>query len=64
VQRVIIQAEKDRVRLSEVERCMLIWSESDSDFEPNLKLAGMLQEGMSDDEFEAKIGGLIKRAYH
>ena len=62
-QKVITQAEKEGVGLSEAERYMLSWSESDPEFEPNFELAAKIDEEIPQDKYEAKIRGLIERAY-
>jgi hypothetical protein len=61
ISRVIEQAQTDGVSLSEAERHMLGWSESDPDFEPNDLLAEAPE--VSETDFEPKIAGLIRRAY-
>jgi len=61
--RVIRQAESEAIPLSEAERHMLLWSESDASFEPDLQLADALSSQMSDDEYESKISGLLRRAF-
>ena len=61
--RVIRQAESEGMPLSEAERHMLLWSESDASFEPDLQLADALSSQMSDDEYESKISGLLRRAF-
>lgn len=42
---------------------MLLWSESNASFEPDLQLADALSAQMSDDEYESKISGLLRRAF-
>jgi len=63
VQKVVGQAEREGITLSKAERHMLNWSESDPAFEPDAQLEAALEDKMSDDECEAKISGLFKRAY-
>src|SRR5262245_10335756 len=66
-EKVVQQASFDGVALSEAERAMLSWSETD----PELALTAdeadalmrALESEMSDDEYESKIGSLLKRAY-
>ena len=48
-QRVIAQAEKEGVCLSEAERHMLSWSESDPEFQPNYELASSVDKELSQD---------------
>jgi hypothetical protein len=62
-QRVITQAEKEGVGLSEAERYMLSWSEVDPEFKPNYDLAAKIDKEIPQDKYEAKIRGLIERAY-
>ncbi len=61
--RVIRQAESEGIPLSDAERHMLLWSESDASFEPDPQLADALSSQMSDDEYESKISGLLRRAF-
>ena len=42
---------------------MLSWSESDPDFTPDPALADRLASEISDEEFEAKVTGLLERSY-
>lgn len=61
--RVLRQAQAEGVSMSEAERHMLLWSESDPDFTPDLELAQALNQEMSDDVYEAKIAGLLTRNF-
>ena len=63
VEKVLQQADTEGIVLSVSERHMLSWSESDPDFTPDYKLADQLQRQMSDEDYEAKISGLLKRGY-
>jgi hypothetical protein len=63
VAKVIEQAEREGVSLSAAERHMLSWSESDPDFVPDPTLMEAPESEISEAEFEAKIAGLIRRAY-
>jgi hypothetical protein len=63
--RIIHQAGAEHVPLSTAERKMLVWSESDPELHGSdaLDAAATLSTEMSDDEYEAKITGLLRRAY-
>jgi hypothetical protein len=63
VGRIMQQAEMEGISLSEAERHMLSWSESDPDFTPELDLARRLEAEMSDADYETKVEGLIRRAF-
>src|SRR6185436_18650528 len=63
VAKVIEQAEREGVSLSAAERHMLSWSESDPDFVPDPTLVEAQEKEIPEAEFEAKIAGLIQRAY-
>jgi hypothetical protein len=63
VERILEQAEMEGVSLSEAERHMLSWSESDPGFKPDYKLAEALGNEIGDEEFEAKIASLIRRVF-
>jgi hypothetical protein len=57
---VIEQARIEGVPLSDAERHTLSWSEVDPEFTPDFTLAGDAE--LNDEEFGAKVAGLIKRA--
>ena len=42
---------------------MLSWSESDPEYKVDVSLPAQLQAEISDEDYEAKIGGLVQRAY-
>jgi hypothetical protein len=63
VDRVIRQAESEGVALTNAERHMLGWSESDPDFTPDLSLAEQLEQEQSDEEYERKVAALIRHAF-
>jgi len=54
-QKVITQAEKEGIGLSEAERYMLSWSESDPEFEPNFELTAKIDEEIPQDKYEARF---------
>src|SRR5438477_10194345 len=61
VARVIEQAAAEDVRLSEAERHMLSWSESDPDFTPDFDLVEAPE--VSEPVFEPRVAALIRHAY-
>ena len=63
VERVIQQARTERVPLSDAERQMLSWSESDPDFIADPKLVEQLALELPDDAYEEKIAGLLNRGF-
>ena len=63
VARVLRQAHTDGVALTNAERHMLSWSESDPDFTPDVTLAEELAQEESDEEYEAKVAALIRSAF-
>src|SRR5919108_133033 len=63
VEKVIAQARVEQVALSDAERGMLMWSESDPDFIPDQGLAEQLAAEMPDDEYQRKVTGLLARAF-
>jgi len=63
VAKVIEEADREGVALSAAERHMLRWSESDPDFVPDPTLAEVQENEIAEADFEAKIAGLIRRAY-
>ena len=63
VERVIERARSEGVSLSVAERWMLRFSESDPEFEVDVDLVNQLESEMSDEQYEAKIAGLLKRSF-
>jgi hypothetical protein len=64
VDRVIRQAAADGIPLSDAERPMLSWSETDPEFKDDPQpLAAALAAEISDEEYETKIAILIERAF-
>jgi hypothetical protein len=63
VERIVAQASFEQLPLSDAERRMLSWSESDPEYKVDVSLPAQLQAEMSDEDYEAKIGGLVQRAY-
>jgi len=61
--RVIWQAEAERIAFSDDERQMLLWSESASDSVADPELAHRLSAEISDADYESKIAGLIQRSF-
>ena len=61
--RVIQQAVAEGLPLSEAEREMLLWSESDPELTIDPTLPQRLAAETSDEEFERKIGGLLERSF-
>ena len=63
VEKVIHRARTERVFLSDAERRMLSWSESDPEFIADPQLVEQLASEMSDEEYEKKIAGLLERQF-
>jgi len=63
IERIVNQAEYEGTNLSEAERYMLAWSESDPSFVQNEKLNEQFEKEITQKEYEEKIQGLIKRVY-
>jgi len=63
VSKVLEQGEGEGVSLSKAERHMLSWSESGPDFILDDELAEALARESSDEQFEHKVSGLIRRAF-
>lgn len=61
--RVIQQATSDGNPLSDAECRMLYWSESDPSFKADPRLTAAFADQTTDEEFERKISGLLKRAF-
>ena len=63
VESVITQAQKEGVSLSESERYMLAWSESDPTFTQNPALTRQFENETTDKIFEEKVRGLLRRSF-
>ncbi len=63
VERIVTQAHRDGVSLSDDERQMLLWSESEQDSVADSALAQRLPAAISDADYEAKIAGLLNRSF-
>lgn len=61
--KVIDRARMEGLALSDAERQMLYWSESDPEFTIDPKLVEQLASEMSDPEYEAKIAALLQNAF-
>jgi len=63
VDKVLRQARSEGVTLSDAERRMLSWSESDPDFNVDPELADQLSAEMSDQQYESNVIGLLERRF-
>jgi hypothetical protein len=63
VEKVVTQARLEGVSLSDAERTMLSWSESDPDFVVDPQLPARLAAEVSDQEYEKKVTGLLARRF-
>src|SRR5213594_2150595 len=63
VERVVAQAKQEDIPLSEAERQMLAWSESEITPETAKQRDARFEAQTTDSEFEAKVSNLIRRAY-
>jgi hypothetical protein len=63
VEKVVAQARAEQVALSDAERGMLSWSESDPDFVVDLQLPEQLASEISEEEYETKVAGLLARGF-
>src|SRR5438552_3273420 len=63
VEKVIQRALAEGMPLSDAERQMLSWSESDPEFIADPQLADQLASEMSDEQYEGKIAGLLRRRF-
>ena len=61
VEKVVMQAQLEGVSLSDAERTMLSWSESDPDFVADRQLPDRLAAESSDEAYEKNITGLLVR---
>ena len=60
--KTIERARTEGVVLSDAERRMLYWAESDPEFKADPTLVEQLASEMSDEDYEAKIAALLKNA--
>ena len=63
VEKIVTQAVTDGTLLSDAERQMLSFSESDPEFVGNPALVEKLQAEITDENYEAKVAGLLERSW-
>jgi hypothetical protein len=63
VEKIVQQAQREGVSLSDDERQMLLWSESASDSVADAALAERLAAEISDADYESKIVGLLRSSF-
>ena len=63
VDKVLRQVQAEGGRLSEAERQMLSWSESDPDYVVDPELPARVASEISDEAYEEKIGRLLARSF-
>ena len=63
IDRIVAQAEKEKAPLSEAERYMLNWTEIEEGFKIDDRLNSAFYSETTDDEYEKKVGSLLKHAY-
>ena len=63
VEKIVAQAVADGQPPSEAERYMLSFSESDPEFVVDPALVDQLAEEISDEDYEAKVVGLLERSW-
>ena len=63
VDKIVAQATQKGHPLSDNERWMLSWSESDPGFAIDVARASALEAEISDEDYERKAAGLAKRAF-
>jgi hypothetical protein len=63
VDKIVAQAVTERAPLSDAERQMLSFSESDPDFAVDPALVEKLQAETSDEDYEARVAGLLERSW-
>jgi hypothetical protein len=61
--KVVERARIEGIPLSDAEQRMLWWSESDPEFNADPVLTEQLASEISDEQYEAKIAGLLKRSF-
>ena len=63
IDRIVSQAGKEGLSLSETERQMLAWSEAEMTPADAIELQARFEKETTDSEFERKISALVKQAY-
>ena len=63
VEKIVAQAELEGIPLSDAERQMLSFSESDPEFIVDPAVVQRLEAEISDEDYEAKVAGLVQRSY-
>ena len=62
--KIIVEASRQGISLSDAQRYMLFWSESDADFKINPKMNAAFERENTDNDYERMVVKLIKKAYH
>jgi len=63
VDKVILQSQKDNIPLTEAEKYMIEWTETDERFEVRQDLIDKFNEETTDADFEQKVSLMLKNAY-
>jgi hypothetical protein len=63
IHKTIQQAQSENIILTDAEKYMLSWSETEENFKPEQKLLDQFYTETSDEAFEKKIGELLRKAY-
>jgi hypothetical protein len=63
VDKVVFQAIREGIKLSDAEKYMLSWSESDPNFVQHDTLTRQFEREISGPEFKTTIAGLLRRAF-
>lgn len=63
IDKIILQAQKDRIHLSEAEKYMLEWADGEEGFEFNNELTEQFKKETTEEEFEKKITKVFSHAY-
>jgi len=64
VQKVLEQAKKENINLSEIEKQMLFWNEADPKFYENHELNERFENEISSEEYEKKIARIIRGCFN
>ena len=63
IDKIILQARQENIQLSEAEKYMLGWTETEEGFVINKQLLDRFNQETTNEKFEKKITGLLKHVY-
>lgn len=64
IDKILLQARHENIQFSEAEKYMLGWTETEEGFVINKQLLDKYNQETTDDKYEKKVAGLLRRVYN